>query len=237
MRHSEKSVLVAGGTGALGRAVALAFLEQGAIVLVTARQQAEYDALVIAAGNDRERLSVFMGDVTDPAAVAKLTANVVERHGRLDILVNAVGGYDGGVNVWETEPESFVRMVGVNLASGFALARAALPHMIRQGRGWIVGVASRAAFLPAAGAAVYAASKAGAVALFAALAEEVKPYPINVNTVSPSVFDTPANRTAMPGADFSRWPKPEDIARVILFLCSEDASVVHGAVIPVYGRT
>ncbi len=236
MRHSEKRVLVAGGTGALGRAVSLAFLEEGATVAVTCRQRPEYEALAGAAGNDRERLSAFVADVTDAAAAARLAAEMVERHGRLDVLVNAVGGYAGGARVWETEPESYARMMGTNLQAGFALARAVLPHMIRQGRGWIVCVASKAAFAPAAGAAGYAASKAGLVALCAAIAQEVEPHRINVNTVAPDIFDTEANRRAMPGADFARWPKPQDIARVILFLCSEDARVIHGAVIPVYGH-
>lgn len=235
MRHSEKRVLVAGGTGALGSAVALAFLEQGATVVVTGRRRDGYDALLAAAGNDRERLSAEFLDVADAAATAKLASRVVEGHGRLDVLVSAVGGYEGGANVWETEPESYARMIAVNLQTGFALARAAIPHMIRQGRGWIVGVASKAAAAPAAGAAAYAAGKAGAVALYSAIAEEVRPHRINVNLVSPDIFDTPANRRAMPKADFERWPKPSDIARVILFLCSEDARVVHGAVIPVHG--
>src|SRR6266511_3663962 len=171
MRHSDKKVLVAGGTGALGRAVSLAFLEQGATVIVTGRRKAEYDGLLAAAGNDRERLSAVFTDVSDAGAAAKLAEEVVARHGRVDVLVNSVGGYEGGANVWETEPESYARMMAMNLQTGFALARAVLPHMIRQGRGWIVGVASKAAVAPAPGAAAYAAAKAGAVALYSAIAE------------------------------------------------------------------
>ena len=109
--------------------------------------------------------------------------------------------------------------------------------MIRQNRGSIVNVASRAGYGHAAGAALYSSSKAGALAFFDSLAEEVKPYAINVNSVVPSIFDTPANRRAMPTADFAQWPKPAEIARVILFLCSDEARVIHGAAIPVYGRT
>ncbi len=233
MRHSDKRVLVAGGTGALGSAVALAFLEQGATVVVTGRSEDAYRALLGAAGNDRDRLSAVFLDVADPTVAARLATDVAERHGRLDVLVNAVGAYEGGANVWETEPERYDRMIDLNLRTSFSLARAVLPHMIRQGRGWMVGVASRAAFAPAAGAAAYAAGKAGAVALYAAIAEEVRPHAVNVNVVAPSIFDTPANRRAMPQADFARWPKTADIARVILFLCSEEARVVHGAVIPV----
>jgi NAD(P)-dependent dehydrogenase (short-subunit alcohol dehydrogenase family) len=98
-------------------------------------------------------------------------------------------------------------------------------------------VASRAGYGHSPGAALYSASKAGALAFFDSLADEVKPYAINVNSVVPSIFDTPANRRAMPSADPARWPKPEEIAQVILFLCSAQARVIHGAAIPVYGRT
>jgi NAD(P)-dependent dehydrogenase (short-subunit alcohol dehydrogenase family) len=237
MSFSDRVVLVAGGTGALGRAVALAFLEAGAGVVVTARRLEEVQVLAAIAGSARSRLSSVAADASDAGAAAKLVEEVVEAQGRIDVLVNAVGGYAGGRNVWETEPETWERMMQVNLDASFALARAVLPAMIRQGRGWIVGVASRAAFQPTAGAAAYAASKAGVLALYAALAEEVKPFRINVNAVVPSIFDTEANRRAMPGADVSRWPKPEEIAKVILFLCSDSARIVHGAAIPVYGRT
>jgi NAD(P)-dependent dehydrogenase (short-subunit alcohol dehydrogenase family) len=128
-------------------------------------------------------------------------------------------------------------MMALNLKSGFALAHAALPAMIRQNRGWIVNIASRAGYGHSAGAALYSASKAGALAFFDSLADEVKSYAINVNSVVPSIFDTPANRRAMPSADPSHWPKPAEIAQVVLFLCSGAGCVVHGAAVPVYGRT
>jgi NAD(P)-dependent dehydrogenase (short-subunit alcohol dehydrogenase family) len=237
MHFSDKVALVAGGTGALGRAVALAFLEAGARVAVTSRRPAEFELLAVAAGGSRPRLSSSAADVADAGQAAKLVEDLVAAEGRLDVLVNAVGGFAGGASLWQTDPETYQRMLALNLHAGFALARAVLPQMIRQNRGWIVEVASKAAFDPAAGAAAYAASKAGAVALFASLAAEVKGHRISVNTVVPSVFDTAANRRAMPSADFSRWPTPEEIARVILFLCSDDARVIHGAAIPVYGRS
>ncbi len=176
-------------------------------------------------------------DVTDAAAVEQLVASIVAKQRRLDILVNAVGGYAGGTNLWEVDPRTYDQMLQLNLKAGFVLARSIVPVMIRQNRGWIVNIASRAALDHGAGGALYAASKAGALALFDSLAAEVKPYNINVNSVLPSIIDTAANRRAMPGADFSNWPKPEEIARVILFLCSEEARVIHGAAIPVYGKT
>ncbi|HEX3371118.1 MAG TPA: SDR family oxidoreductase, partial [Candidatus Acidoferrales bacterium] len=104
-------------------------------------------------------------------------------------------------------------------------------------RGWVVNIASKAAIDHAAGGALYAASKAAALAMMDSLAADVKPYNINVNSILPSIIDTAANRAAMPKADFSKWPKPKEIARDILFLCTEDARVIHGAAIPVYGRS
>jgi NAD(P)-dependent dehydrogenase (short-subunit alcohol dehydrogenase family) len=230
--------LVAGGTGALGREISLAFAAAGAHVIVTYRRREEFDSLVAAAG--AAGIAAPAGaaeDVTDPTAVAALVERLVGEHGRLDILVNAVGGYGGGKRVWEEAPETYQRMMALNLQSGFVLARAVLPAMIRQNRGWIVNVASRAGYGHSPGAALYSASKAGALAFFDSLAVEVKPYAINVNSVVPSIFDTPANRRAMPSADPTGWPQPADIARVIVFLCSDEARVVHGAAIPVYGRT
>jgi NAD(P)-dependent dehydrogenase (short-subunit alcohol dehydrogenase family) len=126
-------------------------------------------------------------------------------------------------------------MFALNLHAGYLLARATVPVMLRQERGAIVNVAAKAALDHAAGAAAYAASKAAALALIDSLAADVKRKGVRVNTVLPSIIDTGANRRAMPKSDFAMWPKPEDIARVILFLCSDEARVVHGAAIPVYG--
>jgi NAD(P)-dependent dehydrogenase (short-subunit alcohol dehydrogenase family) len=238
MNFHDKVVLVTGGTGGLGREVTMAFLEAGAKVAVTYVSPEEYAAVVAAAG--RVGVALSMGaklDVTDPQAVEKFIAEIVAGHGRLDALVNTVGGYAGGVNLWEVDPRVYDRMLQLNLKAGFVLARAVVPQMIKQNRGWIVNIASKAAFDHAAGGSLYAASKAAALAMMDSLAAEVKPYNINVNSVLPSIIDTAANRKAMPDADFSRWPKPEEIARVILFLCSEEARVIHGAAIPVYGRS
>jgi NAD(P)-dependent dehydrogenase (short-subunit alcohol dehydrogenase family) len=128
-------------------------------------------------------------------------------------------------------------MMALNLRSGYALCRAVVPLMLNRGSGWIVNVASRAAFDHAAGAAAYAASKAAAVAMMDSLAADVRGKGVRVNSVIPSIIDTEANRKAMPAADFAKWPRPEEIAKVILFLCSDDARLIHGASVPVYGDT
>jgi NAD(P)-dependent dehydrogenase (short-subunit alcohol dehydrogenase family) len=238
MNFHGKIVLVAGGTGGLGREVTMAFLEAGATALVTYVIAEEYAALESASQRIGATPPVgFSVDVTDAQAVEKCVAEILGKHGRLDILVNAVGGYAGGTSLWEIDLHTYEKMLQLNLKSGFVLARAIVPQMIRQNRGWIVNIASKAAFDHAAGAALYAASKSAALALMDSLAADVKPYNINVNSVLPSIIDTAANRKAMPGADFSKWPKPEEIARVILFLCSEEALVIHGAAIPVYGKS
>jgi NAD(P)-dependent dehydrogenase (short-subunit alcohol dehydrogenase family) len=221
----------------LGRAVATAFAREGARIIVTYRHQQEFDTFISQSKSSGYEAAGVMVDATDSAGVSRMVEDILAKHGALDILVNTIGAYHGGKRIWEEEPSAYEQMMSLNLKAGFALARAVIPAMIRQNRGWIVNVASRAAYGTSPGAALYAASKAGALALFDSLAEEVKPYSISVNSVVPSIFDTPANRQAMPKADYANWPKPEEIADVILFLCSPHARLIHGAAIPVYGRT
>ena len=235
-RFPGKVALVAGGTGALGRAVSLAFQQEGARVVVTYRKREEFDVLRNATDASGLRIEGHNIDVTDESAVSQLIENVLAQHGGLDVLVNTVGGYAGGVKLWELEANVLDRMLALNLRSGYALSRAAVRLMLKQGRGAIVNVAAKAAFDHPGGAAAYAASKAAAVALLDSLATEVKGTGVRVNSILPSMIDTESNRQAMPKADFAKWPKPEDIARVILFLCSDDAKVIHGAAVPVYGN-
>jgi len=232
---SGKVALVAGGTGALGSAVTLAFLEEGARVVVTYRRQEEFDLLKSEAGVGESRLDGQRADVTDETAASELVEVAIARHGRLDVLVNTVGGYAGGAKLWEVETKVFEQMLDLNLRSGYALSRAAVRVMLRQGHGAIVNVASKAALDHGAGQAAYAASKAAAVAMMDSLAAELKGTGVRVNSILPSIIDTEANRRMMPKADFAKWPKPGDIARVIVFLCGDDARVIHGAAIPVYG--
>ncbi len=234
---ASRVVLVAGGTGGLGRAVSLAFLGEGARVVVTYRKQEELDALKKVVAGNASQIDSHIVDVTDEAAVGKLVEGIVGRHGRLDAMVNTVGGYVGGVKLWELDTKLFDQMLALNLRSGYALARAAVRVMLKQGGGAIVNVAAKAAIDHGAGAAAYAASKAAAVAMIDSLAEDLKGTGIRANSVLPSIIDTEVNRKAMPKADFSKWPKPEEIARVIVFLCSDGAKVIHGAAVPVFGNS
>ena len=236
-RFSGKLVLITGGTGGLGRAASLAFLEEGANVVVTYRDQKEFDALQRSAGTHASSLQGHQVDVTNEAAVDQLVGNLLAENGRLDVVVNTVGGYAGGVKLWEMDSNVFDQMLALNLRSGYLISRAVVPAMLKQRRGAIVNVASKAAFDHAGGAAAYAASKAAAVAMMDSLAADLKGTGVRVNSILPSIIDTAANRRAMPNADFAQWPKPEEIARVILFLCSDDAKLIHGAAVPVYGDT
>jgi NAD(P)-dependent dehydrogenase (short-subunit alcohol dehydrogenase family) len=237
MRFSGKLVIVTGGTGGLGRAVSQAFLQEGARVAVTYRDPAEFGALKTAASSNLSSLLGEAVDVTDEGAVRGFVDGILADGGRIDALVNAVGGFAGGIKLWELDPQTFEKMLALNLRSGYTLARVAIPAMLKQKQGTIVNVSSQAAVNHAAGASAYAASKAAALAMMDSLAEDVRGTGIRVNTVLPSIIDTEANRRAMPKADFAKWPKPEEIARVILFLCSDDAQVIHGAAIPVYGKS
>jgi NAD(P)-dependent dehydrogenase (short-subunit alcohol dehydrogenase family) len=238
-RFTGKIVLVAGGTGGLGQAVTLAFLEESADVVVTYRRQEEFVRLDKAACASAATSSSLQGhqvDVTDEAAVHGLTDGIISSRGRVDVLVNAVGGYAGGMALWETDSKVFEQMLSLNLRSGYVLSRVIVPVMLKQRSGAIVNVASRTAVDHAAGAAAYAASKGAAVAMIDSLAEDLKGTGVRANSVLPSIIDTEANRKAMPKADFSKWPKPGDIARVILFLSSDEARLIHGAAVPVYGN-
>jgi NAD(P)-dependent dehydrogenase (short-subunit alcohol dehydrogenase family) len=230
-----KVALVAGGTGGLGKAITLSFLKAGAKVAVTYVNEEELAALQSSAPKTAASLTAYKVDVTDDTSVREAVDKIAMAHGRIDALVNTVGGYAGGLKLWETEPKVLSQMLDLNLRSGYLLARNVVPLMLKQKDGAIVNIAAKAAFDHAAGASAYAASKAAAVAMMDCLAEDLKGTGVRVNSVLPSIIDTAANRRAMPNADFAKWPKPEEIARVILFLCSAEARLIHGASIPVYG--
>jgi NAD(P)-dependent dehydrogenase (short-subunit alcohol dehydrogenase family) len=233
----SRVVLVAGGTGGLGRAVSLAFLAQGDRVTVTHHRPETFEALKKLAANGAPQLEGYSVDITDEAEVGKLVDGIVARHGRLDAMVNTIGGYAGGVKLWDLDTKVFDQMLALNLRSGYVLSRAAVRVMLKQGSGAIVNIAAKAALDHSGGAAAYAASKAAAVAMIDSLAEDLKGTGVRANSVLPSIIDTEANRKAMPGANFAKWPKSEDIARVVVFLCSDSAKVIHGAAIPVFGNS
>jgi NAD(P)-dependent dehydrogenase (short-subunit alcohol dehydrogenase family) len=233
---NAKIALISGGTGGLGRAVSLSFLHEGATVIATYIIQEEADALRALVGPN-QRLELLPLDATDESACQNLVSGIAARHGRLDFLINTIGAYAGGKPLWETDSRTWQLMFKLNVNAGYALLRAAVPVMLKQNSGAIVNIAARAAFDHAAGASAYASSKSAAVAMIDCLAQDLKGTNVRANSVLPSIIDTEANRRAMPDADFSKWPKPEEIARVVLFLCSEEAALIHGAAVPVYGQS
>jgi NAD(P)-dependent dehydrogenase (short-subunit alcohol dehydrogenase family) len=223
------TVLVAGGTGALGGAVLREFVDAGHDVAATWIVDREHERIESELGDSVE---LVRADLLDAASAQE----AVEGVGDLEAVVNLVGGFSSGPLVHETEPEDFKRMLELNLVPGFNLARAAMPRLVEAGGGAYVGVSSRAAVSPFAGAAGYIVGKAGVLAFVQALDAEYRDKGVRCNAVLPSVIDTPANREAMPNADFSKWVPPAEIARVIRFLVSDESAPVSGAGIPVYGR-
>jgi NAD(P)-dependent dehydrogenase (short-subunit alcohol dehydrogenase family) len=182
-------------------------------VVVTDQQQNEFEALKEAVGPNRSLLEGHRVDVTDESAVLALIERLPTEHSALDILVNCVGAYAGGMKLWELNSRTFDRMLALNLRSGYVLMRAAVPVMLKQEKAAIVNVVAKAAIDHAAGAGAYAASKAGALAMMDSLAADLKGTGVRVNLILPSIIDIAANRRAIPKADFTQWPKPEKIAR------------------------
>jgi NAD(P)-dependent dehydrogenase (short-subunit alcohol dehydrogenase family) len=220
------TVLVAGGTGYLGNAVVRELIGSGYEVAATWVVQHERERL------QSEPVELIEADLFVPEQVEAATAAVDD----LDAVVNLVGGFSDGPLVHETDPQDFERMWQLNVMPGFLLARAAMPRLMERGGGAFVGVSARPALRPFAGAAGYISAKAAVLALIQALDAEYKAHDIRCNAILPSVIDTPANREAMPNADHSKWVSPEQIAKVVRFLVSDDSKATTGAAVPVYGR-
>jgi NAD(P)-dependent dehydrogenase (short-subunit alcohol dehydrogenase family) len=228
-----KVAIVSGGTGALGQSVGRRLLAEGATVCVPYAVAAEAEALrARVEPASRARLDLAPADVTDETGFGDFVRGVLDRHRRVDILVNGVGGFAGG-ELAATSLADWQRMLALNLTSAFIGCRGVLPAMLAARSGRIVNIASRAVVPPAGGFIAYTVSKAGVITLTQALAHEVKPHGITVNAVLPSTMDTPANRVAMPDADRSGWVSTESVAEVIAYLASDAAAAVSGAAIPV----
>lgn len=223
MRVDGNVVLIAGGSGALGQTVVASFVAAGAQVITVD----QHPPAVHAEGHTNMK-----ADVTDEADVRRLVDEVIRTAGRIDALINVVGGFALG-RVVETDTSLWHRMLTMNLTAAFLLSKTVLPHMLERRTGRIVHVAARAALEPFPGATAYIVSKSGLVALIRALSLELAGSGVTVNGVLPTTIDTPANRSSMPDADPSTWVRPESIAQALIFLASEEASQINGALIPV----
>ncbi len=235
---TDQVAVVTGAAGNLGVAVARAFRNAGAKLALLDRSSCRFSNIFPANlfPDSAQSPDYFLAppvDVADPGAVALVVEEIKRRFGRIDILVNTVGGYRAGAPLHETPTDDWEFLLNLNARSVFVMCRAVIPQMLGGNRGAIINVASRAALSGDAGAAVYSASKAAVVRLTESMDAELKDRGINVNCVMPGIIDTPQNRAAMPGSDFSKWVAPEAVADVILFLASDSARAIHGAAIPV----
>jgi NAD(P)-dependent dehydrogenase (short-subunit alcohol dehydrogenase family) len=229
--------IVTGGTGALGRATNQTLVEAGTLVVTTGSHAAGMRDLAASLPEDlRGRLTTVEADLTTESGTEGAVRAAVEAHGRVDILVNIVGGYAGGPTVAETDLTTWRTQLELNITTAFLMARAAVPIMQSGGWGRIINVSSRAARAVPGGLGAYAVSKSAVITLTEVLANETRDHGVTANAILPSVIDTPANRRSMPDADFARWVRPEQIAGVIRFLASEESGIISGAAIPVYGQ-
>jgi len=236
MKNPSRFVVVTGGTGALGTSVTQAYIKQGCQVAIPYISQHKIGPFEQRIGGLKTQVTLIRADVTVADEVQDFFRTVFEKFGQIDILVNIAGGFIGGISVTETDAEKWEFMMDLNLKSTFLCCKAVLPHMIERQYGKIVNVSSRAGLNGVAGLSAYCVSKGGVRTLTESIAEEVKDRGVNVNAVMPSIIDTPVNRAAMPDEDHSRWVPPGEIAKVIRFLTSDDATIINGASIPVYGR-
>ena len=223
------AVLVAGGTGALGTAVVRELLDAGFACSATWIVDVELERGRAEFGY---RANFIRADLTDPGGAEQAVADVPD----LEAVVDLVGGFASGPLVHETAPEDFERMMRLNVTPAFNLAHAAMPRLVERGGGAFVAVSARPALRPFAGASPYVTSKAAVLAFIQALDADYRSQGLRANAILPSVIDTPANRAAQPDADHSKWVQPAEIAKVVRFLVSDDARVVTGGAIPVYGR-
>lgn len=234
---NDRVVLVTGGAGNLGKAVTAAFLEAGARVAVPLYKTDGSESLEDLRAQYPGRLHTFALDLTTERGAAQAVGEVVEWGGRIDGVAHLIGGYIGGARLADTATEVWDRMMDLNVKSAWLVARSAVPRMIEQGGGTMVFVSARAALRGRSRHGAYATSKAALLTLVEALAEEYASEGIRANAVLPGTVDTEANRRSMPDADHSRWTSPEEIARVMVFLSSDQSAPVNGASIPVYGRS
>ncbi len=223
MRADGNVVLIAGGSGALGQTVVPSFVAAGARVITVDQHPTSIQV---------EGRTDMKADVTDEADVRRLVDEVIRTAGRIDTLINLVGGFAIG-RVVETDDSLWHRMLTMNLTAAFLLSKAVLPHMLERRTGRIVHVAARAVLEPFPGAAAYIVSKSGLVALIRTLSLELAGSGVTVNGVLPATIDTPANRSSMPDVDPSKWVRPESLAQTLIFLASREASQINGALIPI----
>lgn len=224
----DKVVLITGANGGLGSYITQAFLDTGAMVVGSSRkiQQSDFP---------KSNFVAIPAELSDRHSANALIETVLRRFGKLDVLAHTVGGFAGGQSVVQTDEATFQNMMDLNLNSLFHILRAAIPVLRQSGSGRIVAIGSRAAVEPGAGVSAYSASKAAMVSLMKTVALENGDAGVTANVILPGTMDTSANRKAMPGADFSKWVPPANVASLVLWLAGDAAKEISGAAIPIYG--
>ena len=233
----DKVIIVTGAAGNLGRAVTARVQAQGARMVLVERSDEHLKTAYSELVNLTQHWLAGGVDMTDANAVSAMAAEAHKRFGRIDGLVNTVGGFRGGKPVHEADLAEWDFMYDINVRTALHACRAVIPYMLNARSGRIVNVASRNAFQGSPNYAAYSAAKTAVLRLTESLAGELKTRGINVNCIVPGTIDTPQNRADMPKADFSTWVPPEDLAHVVAFLLSDAARSVTGAAVPVYGRS
>lgn len=230
-------VMISGATGNLGHAVARKFLEKGAHLSLIDRGEDELQgSFPDLAGSDDHYLG-NCADLTHPQDVGIVVQQTIDYFKRIDILIHTVGGYQAGNPLHETSLDTWNFMIDLNASSTFIICHAVIPHMLEKGFGKIVTIGARPGLKGSGNASAYSAAKGAVIRLTESMSAEYRHQGININCIIPGTLDTPQNRDAMLGEDYDRWVEPESLAGVILFLTSETARDIHGAIIPVYGRT
>jgi NAD(P)-dependent dehydrogenase (short-subunit alcohol dehydrogenase family) len=229
---SGRTAVITGAAGNLGRAVASAFAERGAnLVLIDLEQEAL--AKVFGAAGEQRLLAA--ANLLDAAQVEAAVQRAIERFGRIDVLANLAGGFRMGEPVHAMARDTLDFLLDLNVRTMLAMSQAVVPRMLAAGGGRIVNVGACAALKGAAKMGAYVAAKSAVIRLTETMAAELRDKHINVNCVLPTIIDTPENRAAMPDADPARWVAPADLASVIAFLASDAARAIHGAAVPVTG--
>jgi len=234
---SDRVVVITGTTGNLGTAVARKFMVSGAKMGFLERSPNKIKKIFPETVNAPDQYLIQQVDVTNPDSMEEAANELIRKFGRIDILVNTVGGYRAGAPLHQTPLDTLDFMLNLNARSVFVSCQAFIPSMIEDNYGKIVNVSARPGLIGVRNAAAYSASKSAVIRLTESMSSELKYKGINVNCVLPGTIDTPQNRQDTPNADFNHWVSPESIADVILFLASDVSSAIHGAAIPVYGRS
>ncbi|MDP3025578.1 MAG: SDR family NAD(P)-dependent oxidoreductase [candidate division Zixibacteria bacterium] len=245
MKLKDKITIITGGTGAIGRVIAQTFLSEGAKVIVTFRREEEFSNVLSKLSEFKENLSGKKVDVTIAEQVKKFMEETAQRFGRIDILVNGVGGFAPSAlrvvmplstHIVDLDEKTWDFLFNLNLKSAFLCSKYVLPYMLKQNYGKIVNISAKLALEPVTGTGPYSASKSALITLTETLAKEVKDSGINANAVALSLVKTEANLKTITKPDPSKWVEPEDVANTILFLCSDEAKSINGDVIKVYGK-